>query len=286
MAIPTDLAGILSGFELPAGAGVLAYWLVKGAGAIEADMREERRKDISDLLKEHSFTSLGRLGGSIVPFVFEKIFGSKVLGFKFVTRSILASILFWVVLLGVKHARVSVIFHDITTFTWPFIPVILFVDWLSLAKSKLIISVMAKRVTFYWNAIFLVCDVGATLLLLMVAAYLSVFMVLLVAEYDSNIVLFVGWIRLSSRYLQVSDVHSLSQVWAPSTMLTSAWVVLLVVSTILLKLLAQLEYVRRFTIWWFDVDEHPLRAIAEVAATLVVIGAIALKAGRWVLMMV
>jgi hypothetical protein len=30
-----------------------------------------------------------------------------------------------------------------------------------------------------------------------------------------------------------------------------------------------------------DIDEHPLRAIAKVAATLIVVGAFALTAARW-----
>ena len=75
---------------------------------------------------------------------------------------------------------------------------------------------------------------------------------------------------------------SLVEVALPSTMLTSAWVLLFLLSTLFLKLLLPLEYIRRFTLWWFkDIDSHPLRAIAKVAATLIVIGAFALKAVRW-----
>jgi hypothetical protein len=54
------------------------------------------------------------------------------------------------------------------------------------------------------------------------------------------------------------------------------------VSILLLKLLFPLEYIRRFTLWWFrDIDAHPLRAIAKVAAILIVIGAFSIKAVRW-----
>jgi hypothetical protein len=49
-----------------------------------------------------------------------------------------------------------------------------------------------------------------------------------------------------------------------------------IVSTLLLKLLAPLDYIRRSTLWWFkDIDAHPVKAIAKVAATLIVIGAFA-----------
>jgi hypothetical protein len=44
MDIPTDLPGILSEFGLPAKAIALAYGLVKGADALEADAKEERLK--------------------------------------------------------------------------------------------------------------------------------------------------------------------------------------------------------------------------------------------------
>jgi hypothetical protein len=45
-------------------------------------------------------------------------------------------------------------------------------------------------------------------------------------------------------------------------------VALFFTSILIPKLLAPLEYIRRFTLWWFkDIDAHPLRAIAKVAAT-------------------
>jgi hypothetical protein len=53
-----------------------------------------------------------------------------------------------------------------------------------------------------------------------------------------------------------------------------------IVSILLLKLLALLDYIRRSTLRWFkDLDAHPLRAIAKVSAMLVV-GAFAIKAVR------
>jgi hypothetical protein len=62
---------------LPAGAIALAYGLVKGADALEADAKEERLRYISDLLKEQSAASLGKLGATAAPFIFAKVFGSK-----------------------------------------------------------------------------------------------------------------------------------------------------------------------------------------------------------------
>jgi hypothetical protein len=74
----------------------------------------------------------------------------------------------------------------------------------------------------------------------------------------------------------------INDVAPPSTMLTSAWTVLLFITILLFKLLARLDFLRRFTLWWFkDIDAHPLRGIAKVAATLIVMGVFALKAVQW-----
>ena len=56
-----------------------------------------------------------------------------------------------------------------------------------------------------------------------------------------------------------------------STLLTSVWTVLVLVSSTALKLLAPLH---RFTAWFFDADKHPLKAIGIVAGALVMIGAL------------
>jgi hypothetical protein len=112
MDIPTELSGILSEFGLPVTAGALAWVLVKGADALKEDAKEERLRYISDLLKDHSFISYGKLGASIVPFVFNKVFGSNPISVKFVFRSILASIIFWIILMTVKHTNIiSVLSH-------------------------------------------------------------------------------------------------------------------------------------------------------------------------------
>ena len=69
----------------------------------------------------------------------------------------------------------------------------------------------------------------------------------------------------------------------PSTMLTSLWTLLLIVSGMIAQLLSPIDYVRRFTTWWFrDIETHPLTAIAKVAATLIIVSAVAVKTVRWI----
>ena len=55
-----------------------------------------------------------------------------------------------------------------------------------------------------------------------------------------------------------------------STLFTSGWLALIVLSTTLLKFLAPLQ---RFTTWFFDVEKHPLQAVGIVTGILVVLGA-------------
>jgi hypothetical protein len=47
-------------------------------------------------------------------------------------------------------------------------------------------------------------------------------------------------------------------------------------------LLLPVDYLRRFTVWWFrDIEKRPLTAIAKVAATLIIMGALAIKLVHW-----
>src|SRR5262249_8194842 len=80
-----------------------------------------------------------------------------------------------------------------------------------------------------------------------------------------------------------ADQISISDVVVPSTMLTSVWTLLFFVSSLFAQLLVPIDYLRRFTAFWFrDVEHHPLTAIAKVAATLIIGGAVVIKAVRWI----
>jgi hypothetical protein len=51
------------------------------------------------------------------------------------------------------------------------------------------------------------------------------------------------------------------------------------ISSVATGLLAPINQIRRFTACWFrDVEKQPLTAIAKVAATMIIVGAVALKA--------
>lgn len=79
-------------------------------------------------------------------------------------------------------------------------------------------------------------------------------------------------------YHESQNIHLITVV-SPSTLFTSSWTVLLVVSSIIVMLLTPVEYLRRFTAWWFrDIEKRPVTSLAKVAGTLLVIGAVVIHA--------
>jgi hypothetical protein len=89
----------LAPLGLPAGAFAFAYFLVLGAKLYEQDARRERLKDVADLMNSGSVTNFGKLVATLVPQIFERIFGSKPFSWKFISRSCLATTIFWIILL-------------------------------------------------------------------------------------------------------------------------------------------------------------------------------------------
>jgi hypothetical protein len=88
-------------------------------------------------------------------------------------------------------------------------------------------------------------------------------------------------------YVVAPRIVDIQDVFIPSTLMTSSWVILFLVSSLITGLLLPLEYLRRFTVWWFkDIDSRPLTVIARVAATLIVVVALVFNAARWVWLIV
>ena len=94
MPIPKEIADILSQFGVPAGAVALAVGLVRGARALEKDASEHALKYVSGLLIGGGMTSFGKLGATLIPIIFDRIFGSRPVSYKFISRSFLATTVF------------------------------------------------------------------------------------------------------------------------------------------------------------------------------------------------
>jgi hypothetical protein len=79
--------------------------LVRGAKALETGANPQALKYVSGLLTEGNLRNIGKAGAGLVPFVFDKVFGSRPLSFRFISRSITATTIFWLVLLELKHVN-------------------------------------------------------------------------------------------------------------------------------------------------------------------------------------
>jgi hypothetical protein len=94
---------------------------------------------------------------------------------------------------------------------------------------------------------------------------------------------FVNLSPILEYFVKKSSDITFENVIVPSTLLTSVWTFLLFVSCLFAQLLIPIDYLRRFTTFWFkDVEKRPLTAIAKVSATFIVVGAMAIKAVRWI----
>ena len=123
-------SGVLSAGGLPAGALALSYGLVKVAGALEEDANKDTLQSIASFMRNRPLTAFGPKSASIVPLIFNKVFGLKPFTLKFILRSILISVLFWLVLLVVKHPLWSNILGSLVyniDIVW-LVPIVLFID--------------------------------------------------------------------------------------------------------------------------------------------------------------
>jgi hypothetical protein len=59
------------------------------------------------------------------------------------------------------------------------------------------------------------------------------------------------------------------ELFVVSTILTSIWIVLALAALLVTKFLGVADKARLFTVWFFNVDEHPLRAIGIVAGGII-----------------
>ena len=300
-----DIGSYLSQFGLPAGAIALAVGLVRGAKALETDANPQALRYVSDLITKGDLRNIGKAGASLVPFVFDKVFGPKPFSFRFISRSILATTLFWLILLLVKRPD----WHEIASAILGSLAYVILIllwyvlDWLSLVKAKWLINLISQKYSLISSFIFVTGDLFFSYVLAFLFRelhiLLSVFFVFPIEDVNTMRVLsfkvimsmfsnenLENYLSLHaiSRYIDLGTGEvTLFDVITPSTMLTSIWTFLLFISCLIAQLLVPIDHLRRFTTWWFkNVEHHPLTAIAKVAATLIVVGAMAIKVVRWV----
>jgi hypothetical protein len=284
----SDISDFLAGVIVPGGAVGMAFGVVRGAKALEKDASDQALNFVSGLLVRGNVADFGKLGAAVVPIIFDRLFGSRPFTFQFVFRSFVATTLFWLALLAVRHPDWPRVWQDIEDnmgIAWLLIPGWYVIDWLSLTKARFLIRMMSQRYALTSLLLFFILDVTVSMILPIFTIEISTFFVesdIFYKHFDFKDILLIPYFGVE-KYISLSkeDIRLVSVLY-PSTLFTSFWTLFLLISIMVSKILAPLEYLRRFMVWWFrDVDQHPLIAIAKVAAALLVIGAVAIKWARW-----
>ena len=140
-------------------------------------------------------------------------------------------------------------------------------DYVAIAKSKFFLRKAARFRRTIWSTIVLIVLDG-----------ISSYVISVVSIILAAVGTVVGYSQLpwqhaifySSQGAELGEtIGTFAGLFWYSTMLTSVWMLLILLSTVLLRIFSP---VHRFTVWFFDVDRHPVKAIGIVSATLVLIG--------------
>jgi hypothetical protein len=152
---------------LPATVLAFACALVRGAKFLENGASEEALRYISGLLRKGPLTAFGPLGAAVVPLIFKALLGSSPLSLKFIARSIILSLAFWLVLILIKHPVWNSILDSLIGYYQAIyvIPVVLLIDWISLAKASVVLQFMSLTKKRGWTLTFVVIDILLTCIL-------------------------------------------------------------------------------------------------------------------------
>jgi hypothetical protein len=283
---------LVSLLGISASAGLLAGTLYAGCVAAESVARPEALRDISFVLKTRSLTE--KISPSaIIEKIFQGTFGGRHLSIKCLARSILASIVFLVCSALLVHAEIhkwpSVSLADITNWdTGPFIALIylmagLLPDYVALAKTRLLLRQFSRaRRRLGW---LVLADLLLSLLISYIfleisnvpeymlksgniddmgyfrAALHSLYRVGLTYTYDVITAGEPTWIFSAGE-----DRYPIAILFLLSTLCTSIWTAVLGLSVAVLRAAPSLQ---RISLWFFDVDAHPIQAIGIMAGALV-----------------
>jgi hypothetical protein len=205
---------------------------------------------------------------AIIERLFKLTFGERHLSWKCIGRSCLAtlSIFFaaWVTLILVAHPSAlhwpsdggTAFAIGLTVLTLGALP-----DYISLWMTRGLLNVLGRHDRLVATLVVVSLDACLSLLA-------SVLIVSFVSSKGAEDTVGEEAIRLLHALIHPGDRDALSA-FPLSTLFTSIWTILILLSTTALKFLAP---VHRFTSWFFDVDKHPVQAIGIVSGGLVIIG--------------
>jgi hypothetical protein len=275
-----DLA---SGLGITAGAATLAVGMFGACTAAEKAARPEALKEIGSILRDSSWSRTRRPSATIGR-VFVWTFGERHLSRKCLGRSLLATLIMLLFLFALQWKPLVEIIrpHNVYAKIGFFLGVPLTAgfpsDYLSLWKTRILLRRINQSIK---GMIFVpVIDVVLSVLISMVLMLIgdTVASIYLAAQMSVNFFdlyasVVTGFVWSLSHYITSfsGEYVSMYSLCFVSTLFTSIWTILILVSTSILKLLAPIE---RFTTWFFDVEKHPIQAIGIVSAALVMTGSL------------
>jgi hypothetical protein len=273
-----------------AGALTIAVAMRGACTLAEKSARPEALREISVILKNVSWWSDPN-PSSIVEKIFNWTFGARHLSLKCLKVSVLATFAINLALLLILHHSLADTFqgsfelvrHSAPSLGyWGAATVLLcsgvlmmllcvIPDYLALAKTRLLIKLASLK--------FIVRGVLIVMLDVVLSLAISV-------AWFFFLIGFFMWVMFGVPLVPVyagvffstvaADFHGVltggriewMTVSALSTLLTTIWTALIFLSTTALKLIMPIQ---RVTTWFFDVDNHPIEAVGNVSAVLVVV---------------
>jgi hypothetical protein len=286
----TDLA---SSFGIPVVAVTIAGSIYLALSKAEEVARPEALAEITAVLKNPSWSRSVK-PWSIVERLFVWTFGERHFSLKCISRSAIATIIM-VTSLMIFHIiytgdLIFVADPEGTTFGF-LVPFVVFAvsssfvpDYVALLKTRAFIRI-THRIP---SVLILGLDAVSSIA---ISNILTISLLLIFFDKDYYMVKGLihrertAWSVILSRISDLSSpVHELWTITGKnpystqtvystyyfSTLFTSVWLALIVLSSTLIKFLAPLQ---RFTAWFFDVEKHPLQAVGIVTGALVMVGA-------------
>jgi hypothetical protein len=267
-----------SGFGVPAGASTIAAAMYAACAAAEKAARPGALRDIGHFLKDRNWSASAR-PSAIVSRVFNATFGERHLSLKCAGRSVLATFVFVTAVVVTVYLETG----KMRSFNRAFWFYLVFAgvpsDYLALLKTRILLKIVLAPI------LLLIIDVCASLIISSIVYLIVIVPVrttgladfLQTERYPDIISVFKDLIYLWNVLFHVERLEFFTPpIMFITTLLTSIWIVLIIFSSITLKMLSPTQ---RFVAWFFDVDHHPIKAIGIVSGALAIICSLLWVAG-------
>ncbi|MBZ9822362.1 hypothetical protein [Mesorhizobium sp. CA4] len=277
-----DLSSVLG---MPVGGALAAAALYHASTVAEKEASRGALRDVACIIKDPSWSRAFRPSAAIER-LFCLTFGERHLSWKCIRRSLYATLIF-TLSLSLQFCIAAKVWPEELWQTYyvkgtiAIVAAGFFADYVALWKTRRLLFLVGKyrSVTF----ILLILDILSSIfisLVMMTAFDLAetfidepgmrdmVFTTFIYDEYQVFLPRVTDMIGLFNHDPQFLPLIAILQL---STLVTSAWMLIILLSGTILKLL---EPLRRFANWFFPIEEHPIRAIGVVAASLVCVGSL------------